>query len=163
LTKNNINLAQDALDAGEAMTEHLAFAQAQMDSENKREQRDLKWRPVGKHLKGIAEFLRKLLGPESKTAGLWGYTVDDSPRAPKERQSKIAMGDKKTIRGIILGTNFINNGMVELHIYKGNKISSTPLIVPPQGSVEMKKGYAQITVVNPSTLSNGKFIATRWQ
>lgn len=157
LTQHNIDLVADdaATTAAEVFeTKQLADRNA---AENETQLRNNIWNPIIQHLHDIGDYLMKLFKGESKQVGLWGFTVDDSPRAPKERTSTIKISSQITATGIVIGGTFTNIGTVVLHLYKGKTTTGTPQIIPPNEKLGMAKGYSVITVVNPSAVTNGKF------
>ncbi|MBK5284356.1 MAG: hypothetical protein JJE25_03050, partial [Bacteroidia bacterium] len=158
LTNNpTIVLAQMSTDAGQAITDNDAAAAERLQKESRKQQRDVAWNPVMTHLRKIGGFLVNTFVGKEKKAGDWGYTVDDSPRAPKVRTSTIAIASTKTNKSVVVGGTFTNEGTTTLHVYRGSTTSGTPSIVPPGEMLGMTKGYSIITVVNPDTLKAGKF------
>ena len=45
----------------------------------------------------------------------------------------------------------------ELHLYKGSSTTGSPFILHTGEQFGIQKGYGTITVVNPSTLIEGRF------
>lgn len=161
LTQHNIDLAADAdatTKAEEFETKQLADRNA---SENETQLRDKFWKTPLEHLHDIGDYLMKLFKGEAKQVGLWGFTVDDSPRAPKERTSTVKISSQITVNNIVIGGTLTNIGKVLLHIYKGKTTIGNPVIVLPNEKLGMAKGNSAITVVNPSTIENGKFKVLR--
>ena len=152
-----INLAQMSLDAQQAIDDNDAAAAERIQKESRKQQRDVLWNPVMAHLRKIGGFIVNTFVGKEKKAGDWGYTVDDSPRAPKKRTSPIKSASTKTATGIVIGGTFENVGAVALHVYRGKTTTGTPVIVPPGEMLGMTKGYSTITVVNPDTLNSGKY------
>lgn len=155
--EHNIVMANLGLLNDQAKTHHDNFITATNASENFRQQRDLLWNPVIEDYKGIGDYLKKLFVLNPKKLGDWGFTVDDSPRAPKERTSKVKLLSQITTSGIVIGSTFKNIGTVPLHVYKGKTTTGTPAIVGSGESLGMAKGYSRITVVNPSNTTTGVF------
>ncbi len=157
LDQNNIDLSNDENQVNAALNFHNLFQTTAKAAENETEQRDLLWEPVNSHLHQIGEYLKKLSADNTKTLGLWGFTVDSSPRAPKERTSTIKPGEKMTTAGVVLGSTLTNIGKTDLHIYSGKSTVGNPVIIQPAQSFGILKGYSIITVSNPSTLEKGLF------
>lgn len=160
LTQQGIDLLADALAKDQAQAAHLQFKDAERDSETATETRDLVWNPVIGHYKEIGGYLMNLFSNNTKKLGDWGFTVDDSPRAPKVRITNLKIVETKTIVGITIGGTLKNLAGV-IHVYKGKTTSGTPIIVPAGEMLGMTKGFSIITVVNPSTLDPGKFSVLR--
>lgn len=162
LTENpNINLTQMVIDAGQAVTDNDAAEAQRMQKESRKQQRDVLWNPVMAHMRVIGSFLAGVFVGKEKRAGDWGYTVDDSPRAPKKQTTTVPIGSAKKISNVAIGGTLENVGAVALHVYKGGTTVGTPVIVPPGEMLGMTKGYSTITVVNPDTLTPGKFTVLR--
>jgi hypothetical protein len=157
LLQHKINIATDTTDADAALGSHKSFQQAALDAEDATQDRNNLWNPVMAHVRGIGDFLKKLFNDNAKQLGYWGYVIDDSPRAPKERISKVLPAGQITIKSIIVGSTLTNMGQVELHVYRGKTTIGTPSIVSPGELLGMISGYSTITVVDPSTLVAGKF------
>ena len=164
LTQNpDINLAQMVTDAGQAISDNDAAAAERLQKESRKQQRDVLWNPVMGHLRVIGGFLMGVFVGKQKKAGDWGFTVDDSPRAPKKQTTTVPIGSAKKITNVAIGGTLENVGAVALHVYKGGTTVGTPVIVPPGEMLGMTKGYSTITVVNPDTLTPGKFTVLRHQ
>jgi hypothetical protein len=161
LTQQAIDLAVDETAVHEANTSHLAFKDAQRDSELATGARNVLWNPVIGHMREIGDYLMNLYSNNQKKCGDHGFTVDSSPRAPKVRITNLKIGETKTINGVTLGGTFTNLGSTPLHVYKGKTTSGTPIIVPGGEQLGMTKGFSLITVANPSTLITGKFSVLR--
>jgi hypothetical protein len=157
LLQHKINLTNDQTDADDALTSHNSFLQAAADAEDATQDRNNLWNPVMAHLHGIGNFLKKLFNDNAKQLGYWGYVIDESPRPPKERISKVLPAGQITTSGIVIGSTLKNIGEIELHVYRGKTTVGTPSIVSPGELLGMIKGYSVITVVDPSTLVAGKF------
>jgi hypothetical protein len=156
LTVNKIDLVAEAALVSSAVTNHKKFAQAAKDAETATEQRDLHWLPVEKYLHEIGDYLKKLYIDNTKALGLWGYVVDTSPVAPKERTSTLKVGEKVTLSGIVLGSLVTNIGTADVHIYKGRSTTGNPIIVHAGENDGVAKGFTTITVSNPSTTATAK-------
>jgi hypothetical protein len=126
-------------------------------AENAKQQRDLVWDPQFKVVKDICNYLFKLLPNNPKALGAYGITVDDSPRAPKLRKSKIKLLETKVIKGVVLGSTFTNTGPTTLHLYKGTSPTPAAVVVLPGERYGFTKGWSAITVSNVDTLEGGSF------
>jgi len=158
-----IDLSQMVTDAGQAILDNDAAAAERQQKESRKQQRDTVWNPVMAHMRTIGGFLVRTFVGKEKKAGDWGYTVDDSPRAPKKQTTTVPIGSAKKITNVVIGGTLENVGAVALHVYKGGTTVGTPVIVPPGEMLGMTKGYSTITVVNPDTLTPGKFTVLRHQ
>ncbi|MFH1004905.1 MAG: hypothetical protein V1781_05360 [Bacteroidota bacterium] len=156
LVEQSINLGADLVLTTDAETAEANSQKTRRDAEEEKQIRDNLWNPVDKHLRYIGDFLMKLFRGKEKKAGEYGFIIDDSPRAPKERISKIKPSSQITIKGIVIGSTLTNIGTTPIHIYKGTSTAGTPAIVPPNEMMGMIKGYSVITVINPSTLEMAK-------
>lgn len=156
-----IDLTQMATDAQQAIDDNDAAAAERLQKESRKQQRDTVWDPVMAHVRTIGGFLMDVFPGKEKKAGDWGYVVDDSPRAPKKQTTTVPIGSAKKITNVVIGGTFENVGAVALHVYRGASTVGTPVIVPPGEMLGMTKGYSTITVVNPDTLTSGKFIVLR--
>lgn len=156
LVQHKINLTNDDADVTDAIASNASFAQAAADAEDATQDRNNLWTPVMAHVHGIGDFLKKLYNDNAKQLGYWGYVVDSSPRAPKERTSTIKLSSQLTLKGVVIGSTLTNSGPVDMHVYKGSTTVGTPAIVHPGEMLGIMKGFSTITVVNPSTLETGK-------
>ena len=152
-----INLAQMSLDAQQAIDDNDAAAAERIQKESRKQQRDVLWNPVMAHLRKIGGFIVNTFVGKEKKAGDWGYTIDDSPRAPVKRATKVPLLSSKTSSGVVIGSTFENEGATVLHVYTGKSTTGTPIIVPAGEMLGMTKGFSTITVVNPDTLKAGKY------
>jgi len=163
LTQQAININQDASATNLSETYQTNQLDNRRDSEEETEQRDIKWNPVVKHLKDIGDFLMNLFNGSQKKLGVWGYTVDDSARAPKVVTVKLLPDSQKTVSAIVLGGTFTNTGTVPLTVYKGKTATGTSTVVNPTQKLGMNKGFSTITVVNLNTLEKGSFTVLKHQ
>lgn len=157
LTQQTINIGQDATATNNAETFQTTQLDARRDAEEETEQRDVKFNPVVDHLQGIGDFLMKLFSGSQKKLGEWGFTVDDSPKAPKLRTTTLKLTEQKTLSGVVIGGTLTNIGTVPINVYKGSTTSGTAIAVMPNEKLGIQKGFNTITVVNPSTLESAKF------
>ena len=161
ITQHNIDMNADETATNKAIDNHKNFVQAAKDAEIATEKRNNLWNPTEAHLRIIGDFLKKLFNDNEKKLGEWGFTVDASPQAAKERTSTVKPASQVTINAVIVGGTFTNIGAVDLHVYKSETITGTPSIVNQGEMLGMNKGYSTITVVNPSTTVEGKFKVLR--
>lgn len=157
LTQHNIVMSTEKSTTTVAIAYNTQFVNKGAESKNETEQRDNIWRPVMVHVRAIGDFLKKLYAGNERALYAWGFTVDEAIKAPKLRVTSLEIGGQTTNSGVIIGGTFTNIGTGELHLFKGKDISGTPQTVHPGESVGMLKGYSTITVVNPNTLTAGKF------
>ncbi len=157
LTEHGISMTDLATLTGNAANNHNSFLTASQNGENATEQRDLLWDPVNVNLHKIGDYLKNLFVTNPKKLGDWGFTVDHSPRAPKERTSKVLPGDQVTITSVVIGGTFTNIGTVKLDVYQGKTTVGKPTSVAAGGTLGMPKGFSTITVMNTSTDVTGKF------
>jgi len=152
-----IDLALMVADAAQAITDNDAAEAERQQKESRKQQRDTLWNPVMGHMRIIGSFIVGVFKGREKKAGDWGYTVDDSPRAPKLETVRLIAASTKTKSSIVIGGTFTNVGATALHVYRGKTTTGTPTIVPPGEQLGMTAGYSTITVVNPDTLLPGKY------
>lgn len=157
LTAHSTDLNAVAAIVAAAVINEANQLSTRREAEEATQQRNNIWSPVVVHIHQTGEFLMKLFVGNQKRLGDWGFTVDDSPRPPKERISTVEPGGHITTRGIILGSTFTNTGTVELIVYKGSKVAGESTHVLPGEMMGITKGYSVITVVNTSSLKKGTF------
>ncbi|MEP6466457.1 MAG: hypothetical protein ABJB05_09125 [Parafilimonas sp.] len=155
--QQNIDITKAAAQVQQATANNTSFATAAQQSENETELRNQLWLPVLEHIKTIAGFLMKLYANNPKALGSWGFVVDDSPRKPQLRTTKLKLGEQITTSGIVLGSTLSNIGETEIHVYKGKTTTGTPNIIHAGEQFGIQKGFSIITVVNPSMLQEAKF------
>jgi hypothetical protein len=157
ITKNNVDLPTLIQHAADAVTANKTSDDNAMLSEDMKQKRDLAWKPVWKAVVDISGFLGGLYETNKKGLVVWGIVVDDSPRAPKERVSKVKPEETKKSNGIVNGSTFTNTGNTELHVYPGSSTKGNPNIVGAGEQLNMGKGFSTITVVNVDKLVAGSF------
>ncbi len=157
LTTKEIDLVKDAAVVAVARENNEKFIDYAKKSEVETGERDQLQKPVMEHLRLIGDFLKNLYGDNVKELGLWGYVVDNSAAAPKDRTTKLKLGEQITIKGVTIGGTVKNIGTGDIHLYKGKTTTGTPAIIHPGESFGIAKGYSVITVVNPSLLISAKF------
>jgi hypothetical protein len=157
LTQQNIDLAGDAGFVNQAATNNQSFLDAAQQSENETGLRNQIWLPVLAHIKAIGNFLMKLYQNNEKALGDWGFTVDNSPKKPRVRTTKLKIGEQITNKSVVISSTVSNVGEGDLHLYKGGSTTGTPVILHKDEQFGIQKGWSTITVVNPSTLIEGRF------
>ena len=157
LTQQNINLDADSAQVEQATASNTSFTTAAQQSENETELRNQVWLPVLENIKTIGNFLMKLFSNNPKALGNWGFVVDDSSQKPKLRTTKLKLGEQINTNAVIIGSSFTNIGNGDLHLYKGKTTTGTPNIIHAGEQFGIVKGYSSITVVNPSTIIEGRF------
>lgn len=161
LTADNVILVDVVANIGKAQLNNINANVNEKAAEKETQDRNLLWDPVMTHLHLIGDNLIKLYNKNPKKAGDWGFTVDESKRAPKLATSNVKIGDKITVTATIGGTLTVISGSA--HIYKGKTTTGTPAIVSTSGTFPILKGFSTITVVNPSTTVPLKFTVLRNQ
>jgi hypothetical protein len=131
------------------------------EAEDATEDRNNEMNPVDVHLRSIGNFLMALYTTNPKELGHWGFTVDDSPRAPKQVVSKVKLSSQVTVNGVIIGGTFKNIGPVPLKVYKGSTATGEGVTVLPDEVFGIAKGFSIITVVNTSNTTTGIFSTLR--
>lgn len=111
-------------------------------------ERDLEMEPVLANIREIGNFLMELHADNPKLLGFYGFTVDDSPRPPKERISRIPLLSSLTINSIKIGSVLKNLGTVPVYVYKGSTVSGTPSTVLPGQDLGIAKGMSTLTINN---------------
>ena len=157
LDQQAIDLTGDAVFVSAALSNNNDFVTAAQQSENETELRNQLWQPVLEHIKTIGNFLMKLYSNNPKALGAWGFVVDNSPKKPGLRTSKVKPGETVLFNGLIIGGTLTNIGSGEIHVYRGKTTSGSPAIIHAGEQFGVIKGYSTITVVNPSSLIEGKF------
>ncbi|MEK6615113.1 MAG: hypothetical protein AABZ32_03225, partial [Bacteroidota bacterium] len=157
LQENNINLAQLNIDAGNANTVNEDFGTADRKSELEKQLRDTIMKAPVTNTKTICQFLIKFFTTNPKKLGLYGITVDDSPRGVVRRNSKLAPGAQKYISGVHIGGFFTNTGITTLKLFAGKKVSGDGITVGIGKEWIVLKGYSNMTVVNTDTEKAGSY------
>jgi hypothetical protein len=163
ITKNKIDVTIDKANiataqtyASKAITTAQTYASKAIttakNSENATQQRDILWNPVIENLKGMGDYLMRLYGENSKGLGDWGFVIDLNPAKPKLQTTKIKLGDKATLKGVVIGGTLTNIGTIDVHLYKGSSTSGNPIIIHAGEKYGINKGYNTITISNPSEL-----------
>lgn len=156
-TLNNINLTGLPAELQVLLNQNEEFTETERLAEEKTEARNDLMAPVINHYKGIGGYLMKLYSATPKKVGLWGFVVDESPRAPKYRTSTVKLGQQITIQGATIGGTLFNIGTVTVNVYKGKTATGESISVTPNQSIGIEKGFSVITVVNPSATTSAKF------
>lgn len=156
LTKHNIDLVAQLSDVEDAEDINDERNQFQKDAEDAREDRDNLFDPVMARVRLIAQYLKTLHVDNPRELGDWGYVIDDSPRDPKFRESTIAPGTTKIIRGIKLNSQVENTGTVTLLLHKGEEIGPEPFTLHPEMRFTIKRGFGILTVENADPSQEGK-------
>lgn len=157
LTQHSINLDADSAVVEQATINNTSFTATAQQSENETELRNQVWLPVLAHIKTIGNFLMKLYSNNQKALGNWGFVVDENSQKARLRTTKLKLGEQITNKSVIIGSMLTNVGDADLYLYKGSTTTSAPSIIPAGEQFGIVKGYGTITVVNPSTLVEGKF------
>jgi len=160
LTLHEQSLAANSTATDQAEVLHSEAKQLARHAEDDTQDRNNAWNPVMGHLRAIGGFLMALYTNNPKQLGAWGYTVDDSPRAPKQVTSTVKLGGQRTVC-VIVGGTLTNIGPVALEIYRGRSATGTPATVQPGEVFAIAKGYSIVTVRNPSGTTTGRFSALR--
>jgi hypothetical protein len=157
INEQGINTALIGVQVNEAIDYDNNRISTHNSSENFKQQRDMVWDPRWAQLKGCCNYLFRLLPNNPKLLGDWGITVDDSPRAPKLRKSKILLLETKTVDNVVIGSTFHNTGPTTLHIHKGASAGPAAVVVLPDERYGITKGWSTITVLNTDPLETGMF------
>ena len=150
LTQNNIDLDAVNAKAETAKQAHTAFALFARKAEAETEARKAKWKPIVKNMRGIGQFLSTLFVSNQNALAGWGFTVVTTTNPPKLQKSKLKAGQKLHIKGAVLGSVLTNLSQTELRIYKGTQKNNPPVIVLPNQTMEVTKGFSQMMVENQS-------------
>jgi hypothetical protein len=161
LHKYDIDLDEQLKKVNDADTSNNLRNQAQRDAEDLREDRDNLFKPVLEHIRLIGQYLKGLNIENTKELGDWGYEVDDNPRDPKYRETTIAPGTTKVIRGLKLNTQAENIGSTDLMLYQGavtiiRAAATETHNLPPEMRLTIKRGWGTITVENQNPTTEGK-------
>lgn len=151
--KKSISVDAAAMEASRVFAlEALALTK---EAEDATEDRNNEMNPVDGHLRSIGNFLMTLYSTNPKELGNWGFTVDDSLRAPKQVVSKVKLSSEVTVSSCTIGGTFKNIGTVSLHVHKGKAASGVGITVLPGEVYGIAKGFNTITIVNASTTTTG--------
>ncbi len=161
ITKNNINITTDKAAIVTAQTYASKAISTAKNSENATQQRDILWDPIIENLKGMGDYLLKLYAENSKGLGDWGFVIDLNPAKPKLVSTKLKLGERITIKGIVLGSTLTNTGSTDIHLYKGLTTSGNPIIIHAGEKYGINKGFGTITVSNPSELETAQLTTLR--
>lgn len=157
LTQQNINLDADSAVVEQATTNNTSFTTTAQQSENETELRNQVWLPVLAHIKTIGNYLMKLYSNNQKALGNWGFVVDENTQKARVRTTKLRIGEQITTNAVLIGSSFNNTGSGDLYLYKGKTTTDIPNIIQPGQQFGIVKGFSVITVVNPSTVQEGRF------
>jgi hypothetical protein len=161
LTENEIDLAKDKLKVQQAIVCDTDADKKAEESAKETQLLNTGWQPVAKQLNDIGQYLISIFPNTPRKIIDWGFAVDENAVAAKEVNTKIKLGDKTTLKGVVIGSTLKNNGNTDLHIYKGSSTSGDPIIIKPGESFGIAKGYNTITVSNPSSTNEAKLSALR--
>jgi len=161
VTKNNIDVKKDRAAIDSAIAHNNNSTQTAKDAENATEMRNLIWAPVINNIRGIGNYLMKLYPDNPRALGAFGFNIDETATKPKEVVTKIKLGDKTTLKGVVIGGTLKNIGTVEVHVYKGTTTNGNPNIIHPKESFGIAKGFNTITITNPSNTTEAKISALR--
>jgi hypothetical protein len=161
LTQHACSIATDMAAVGDARTFHEQAKQLANEAEDATQDRNNKWNPVMDHLHAIAGFLMALYNNSPKEAGLWGFTVDHSPRAPKTMTTNLKLSSSITLNCMVLGSNLKNTGTVNLNVYNGKTTTGPFVTVAPGDVLKIAKGMSTITILNTSSTTKGIFSTIR--
>jgi hypothetical protein len=161
LTLHGQSMADNTTAANSALAFHNQAKDLAGKAEDATQDRNNVWLHVMEHLRAIGGFLISLYNTNPKELNRWGFTVDDSPRAPKQVKSKVKLLSHITVGSLIIGGTFRNIGTVPLTVYKGSSATGPSVIVNPGELYGITKGGSTITVVNPSSTTTGEFSALR--
>ena len=154
---NSIDAPTYITNIANAVTSFATYQQKVTLSEQQRELRDTNFAAPWAHTKAIGAFLHKLNAHNPKDTCNWGFNIVEVTHVQAVRKSKLAIGAKHTITGIVLDTSFTNTGTDDLQLFKGKLTTGTPTIVHAGEHFVLSAGYSQITVINPSSTTKGKF------
>ncbi len=163
ITKNNINVTTDKAAIGIAQNYAGKAISSAKNSENATQQRDILWNPIIENLKGMGDYLMKLYAENSKGLGDWGFVIDLNPAKPKLQTTKIKLGDKATLKGVVIGGTLTNTGSIDVHLYKGSSTTGNPIVIHAGEKYGIGKGFSTITVSNPSELETAVITVLRNQ
>ncbi|MCF8461638.1 MAG: hypothetical protein K9G46_13020 [Flavobacteriales bacterium] len=161
LTQNNTSIAADAAAMAASQLAAKAATKLAKESEDATQDRNNAMATVSGHLRSIGAFLMALYPTNPKELGHWGFTVDDSPRAPKQIVSKVKLSSTKTVGHCIIGGTFKNNGTTTLHLYRGKTASGSFVTILPGDVYGITKGFSVLTVLNTSSTTTGIFSVLR--
>lgn len=159
--ENGIDFAKDALAVEAAKAADNDAKTKAEQSAKETELRNAVWQPVEKQLNDIGQFLLSIFPKTPRKVISWGYAIDTNSTKAKEVKSTINLGEKITLKGVIIGSTLKNTGDTDLHIYKGKSTKGDPIIVKPGESWGVPKKYSVITVSNPDALKAANFTTLR--
>jgi hypothetical protein len=157
LSENEIDFADDLAAVNSAETLHDEFASASRSKEEKREQRNLLWFPVMKNVRAMGGYLKTLFSNNNHKMGDYGFTINSPARQKKIRTTKLGAGASITLGNVVMGSTLSNLGNGELHLLKGRRKKSPPIIISGNTHIEVPKGCSTCHIYNPSAQENGIF------
>ena len=161
IDNNKIDAPTYITNTATAITNFATYQQNVTLSEQQRELRDSSFATPWEHTKSIGTYLNKLNVHNPKDTCNWGFNVLETSHVQAVRKSKLAIGAKLTVGSIVLDTSFTNTGTDDLHLFKGKVAKGTPAIIHAGEHYVLSAGHSQITIVNPSPTTKGKFEVIR--
>ena len=157
ISQHNIDVNADLDAVNAAMVNETDKNSFDAASKLATQQRSDFWKPAMEMVRKTGVFLANLYGENSRELGTWGFTVVEDATARSLRTSKLKPAGQKINNSIVIGSVFTNTGETELQLFKGKDKKQTPYLVKPGDTMGMIKGFSSITVVNLSTLQEGKY------
>jgi hypothetical protein len=161
LVQHQLSIAEDETALALAVLLHKQFQQVSKDAENATANRKLSWKPVLKHMRAIAAFLMALYNNSPKHLAAWGFEVSHVKGVRKLVTSHVKLLSQLKATSIIVGSTLTNTGKVPLEVHRGHSVSALPIILPPEGTMVIAKGFSIVTVVNSSSTTPGSFTVLR--
>jgi hypothetical protein len=122
------------------------------NAETQRKERDKYWKPVKKHISVIANVVKTYNVANPNKAGDWGFVVDNSVQAPRDRKVTLGFASQRTIKSAKINGYIENIGKVDVTVYKGKGTTGTSFEVKVGEKKGILAGHSMITIVNASTI-----------
>lgn len=160
ITINNNDLPTLMADASDALAYDKTRKELKADAVKETQDRNTVWSKPCKNLKEIGGFLSSLYPNNQKTVMLWGYKEIEAKPAIKHRKVTLKPLSKKGIKGIVFGSELINNCLFDFILRKGRTGVGKAQLVKAGETFDIIKGYSAIVIENTLNIGNVTFIVT---
>ena len=157
LSEQEIDLTVDTTNAATGLGYDKSMHTAKIAAEVSRENRDILWSPVLKHIHEIGTYLMKIYNGNATKVGFYGFVVVAIPKVIKARKISIAFTQSKLNIKVAIGSLIINTGTETVNIYKGAVINGTPVELAPGKKWIVIAGYSILSIENTSIINFADF------
>jgi hypothetical protein len=127
-------------------------------AETQRNERDKVWVPVRKHIGVVGKSLKTYYVTNPSKAGDWGFVVDSSPRAAKDRKVMLKLGQQRTISNCKVGGKIKNVGDESVTVYRGKGVVGVSFVLAKGEEKGIEKGMSRLTILNNSLLNSATVV-----